>query len=167
MISDCEFETDRLRVGGWHSYDIELEHVVMRMLTGPVTETLPPTWQGEFSYQRARDWIKERDMESIVLLAVSKNLEVPVGLVILLDESPAVRIGYLLSENVWGQGLGSELVAGFVDWCRGRDSITKISARVGSGNPASMRVLEKSGFRLTKKCDMPVHGDHLYEKNLP
>ena len=63
MISDCEFETNRLRVGGRHSYDIELEHVVMPMLTEPVTEALPNTWQGEFSCQRARDWIKERDMD--------------------------------------------------------------------------------------------------------
>ena len=56
-----------------------------------------------------------------------------------------VRLGYLLAETAWGSGLASELVCGFVDWCR-RQEIASIVGGVGSENIASRRVLEKNGF---------------------
>ena len=81
----------------------------------------------------------------------------PVGLAILLEAQVAednwdreVRLGYLLSEDVWGQGIASELVSGFVEWCRKQTSISTIVAGVALDNPASKRVLEKNGFQLAQ-----------------
>jgi len=137
--------------------------VVAGMLTEPVTRALPPQWQGEFSRERASRWIQERDAESTVLLATGKSTQQPVGLVILSEEPDAIRIGYVLSESAWGQGLATELVTGFVDWCRSRPGVSKIFAGVEASNPASVRVLEKSGFHLVTDEGSSRTSSHTYE----
>ena len=49
---------------------------------------------------------------------------------------------------VAGGGLGFEVVAGFATWLD-RAGIGPLSAEVFTDNPASRRVLEKAGFRLS------------------
>ncbi len=158
--SSCAFQTDRLLVKEWHSFTPQewreqpLDRVVCQMLTGPVTVSLPEDWGGGFTLDRARAWILERDGEGSVLLAVDMATLEPVGLLILfeepehaLGEPQEVRIGYLLAETSWGKGLATELVRGFVTWCRDHSS-GLISAGVAPGNRASIAVLEKAGFEL-------------------
>ena len=95
------------------------------MLTEPVTRTLPTAWQGNYTVSRAREWIKERDKEGTTLLVVERSTKEPIGLVILIEvdsenanDGIEVRVGYLLAESAWGKGLATELVKGFVEWCR-------------------------------------------------
>jgi len=144
-------------VAGWHARSAcpgrgaDLAEIVTRILTESVTRTLPPSWAGPYSVERARQWIARRDAEGPVLLAVDRGTGEPAGLVILFEiESDAgieVRIGYLLTESFWGLGLATELVEGFVQWCRGRSRIHSLAAGVARDHPASRRVLEKAGFR--------------------
>ena len=61
---------------------------------------------------------------------------------------PAAPIWYFLDPVVAGGGLGSEVVAGFATWLDGAGS-GPLSAEVFTDNPASRRVLEKAGFRLS------------------
>lgn len=61
---------------------------------------------------------------------------------------PAAPIWYFLDPAVAGGGLGSEVVAGFATWLDGAGS-GPLSAEVFTDNPASRRVLEKAGFRLS------------------
>ena len=103
---------------------------------------------------RAREWIGERDKEGTTLLVIDKSTKEPVGLVILIEVDSAnaidgieVRLGYLLSEPAWGKGLASELVKGFVAWCRTQAPISTLAGGVDADHPASMRVLEKNGLR--------------------
>ncbi len=169
----CTFETDRLLVQEWRvvsSHDWhqqDLAHVVAAMLTEPVTRSLPPSWQGDYSVERAREWVKERDDEGPTLLIIDKSTKHVVGLMILFetdaeDGGVEVRLGYLLSEPVWGQGFASELVRGFVGWCRQQASISSIAGGVAQDNPASKRVLEKSGFRLVKSENEPAQDEQLF-----
>lgn len=157
MISTCKFETERLLVGEWHSAlagesNIEdLATVVCALLTERVTSVLPSEWHGPYSAERARRWIKDRDLEGSTFLAVRKTNMEPVGLMFLFDSGPDdtsrihVRLGYLLAESAWGEGLATELVEGFVQWCV-RSRVASIRAGVARDNPASRRVLEKNGF---------------------
>ncbi|MGF1471251.1 MAG: GNAT family N-acetyltransferase [Rubrobacteraceae bacterium] len=152
----CTFETDRLSVDEWHSStldDEELARVVANLLTGPVTRSLPVSWRGRYTEDRARTWIEERDNEGTTLLVVERSTDRAIGLIILFETDPGsapdgieVRIGYLLSETVWGRGYATELVRGFVGWCRGQPSIHSLAGGVERGNAASARVLEKNGF---------------------
>jgi len=58
------------------------------------------------------------------------------------------EFGYWLAEEFWGQGIMSEIVPAFVDYCFKEFSLNRIFAMPHSSNPASARVLEKSGFFL-------------------
>lgn len=160
ICKTCSFSTDRLIVGEWHSLPFagrwqgSLDQAVATMLTESVTRSLPTAWQGNYTVSRAREWIGERDQEGTTLLVIDKSTKEPVGLVILIEvesenaiDGIEVRLGYLLSELAWGRGLATELVKGFVAWCRTQAPIAKLAGGVDANNPASMRVLEENGFR--------------------
>ena len=178
-LRDCSFETERLLVREWHSLPPgdwrpkELEQVVAGLLTDAVTCSLPPSWQGSYTSDRASTWIRERDEEGTTLLVVDKLTKKPVGLMILSDpgaeESRAgidVRIGYLLSEASWGRGVASELVKGFVNWARAQPFISTVAGGVSADNPASRRVLEKTGFHLVHSSDEGANDEQLFQLRL-
>lgn len=157
-LTNCEFETLRLVLKEWHSFkpgerdERDLDEVIVSILTEPVTRALPSAWQGEYSIQRAENWVAERDAEGTTILAVSRDTRLPIGLMVLslLQEddvgSPEIRLGYLLAESAWGSGMATEIVAGFLEWCRTRDFRGTITAGVERDNYASRRVLEKNGL---------------------
>jgi RimJ/RimL family protein N-acetyltransferase len=148
--SSCRFETERLTVAPWHSIPrAQLASHVAALLTPAVTRPLPPPWQGPYDLERAQRWIDERDAESSVLLVSTRADATPVGLIILSSPQPSdteLRLGYLLAEGAWGRGLGSELIAGLVQWCGAQPDISSLAGGVEASNPASKRVLEKNGF---------------------
>ena len=66
------------------------------------------------------------------------------------------EISYWLGRACWGQGLGSTLVAGAVARAFHNDpALLRLTARVHPENPASARLLEKTGFR---ELDTPPDG---------
>ena len=175
ICTRCAFETERLLVRNWHAISSrdwqqqELAHAVATMLTEPVTRSLPPSWQGSYTAERAREWIAERDAEGTTLLVIDKSTKQAAGLMILFETDTEdsgndieVRLGYLLSEMMWGKGLASELVRGFTGWCRAQSSISSIVGGVARDNPASRRVLEKNGFRLIQSESEIVQDEQLF-----
>lgn len=175
-MNSCAFETDRLSVREWrrgpsnHEHQRGLAHVVAAMLTEAVTRSLPVSWQGIFTTERARAWIDERDKEGTLLIVVETLTHQIVGLVILsetqVEGRVEVRIGYLLSEDVWGKGMASELVDGFVKWCHGQTSISSIVGGVAVDNLASRRVLEKNGFTPANNEGEHVENEVFYRLSL-
>jgi len=159
VTRSCGFHTDRLDVSGWHRsalpHGLELSDAVSGLLTTATTGSLPSGWQGDYDLARATAWIRDRDAESPTLMVIDRATGAPVGLLILFD-IPAedgsdlvdVRLGYLLAESAWGRGLGTELVAGFVDWCRSERRIRSIAGGVEADNAPSARVLTKNGFTI-------------------
>ncbi len=126
------YSTKRLLVREWHSLAPDewirqdLEIVVKNILTTQVTRSLPPVWQGIYTHDRARDWVLERDNEGVTLLVVEKTSRKPIGLIILFEtdggtDGSELRLGYMLAESAWGKGFASELISGFVEWCRNNE----------------------------------------------
>ena len=153
----CAFETERLTVHEWQAHPISrreeaLGRVVASILTEPVTRALPTEWQGKYDEGRTAEWIAARNSEGPTLLVSDRITGEGVGLVILFESIAEcgtgvdVRLGYVLAERAWGQGLATELVGGFVSWCRSRAEIRSLVGGVAKTNPASARVLEKNGF---------------------
>lgn len=66
-------------------------------------------------------------------------------------ESHVGTIGYWLGERHWDKGLGTSIVAAYVRYVWNTFSVTRLEAHVFAWNPASVRVLEKNGFRLEGK----------------
>ena len=157
VCKTCRFITQRLLVGEWHSLSAEdwtqqdLADVVKSIMTARVTQSLPAAWQGPYTLERAYEWILDRDREGVALLVIKRSSRTPVGLVILFERDyervggTEVRLGYLVAESAWGIGLASELVQGFVDWCR-QVGVASIVGGVARDNLSSRRVLEKNGF---------------------
>ena len=179
VLRTCQFETERLLVKEWHSLltsdwqQKKLAQVVVDMLTEPVTRSLPESWQGSYTIERAEGWIKERDDEGTTLLIIDKLTRRVVGLMILIEMEAQdgsgdteVRLGYLLSEATWGKGIATELVNGFAGWCRRQTSISSIAGGVALDNPASRRVLEKNGFQLVQSGDEVLQNEQLYRLSL-
>jgi RimJ/RimL family protein N-acetyltransferase len=173
----CTFETDRLRVQEWrstvpdHGREEALADTVAAILTERVTQGLPTAWRGKYTVERAASWIEERDREGTTLLAVDNETNRPIGLMILFEvpseratDGVEVRIGYLLAETAWGRGFASELVSGFVEWCRNQASILSLAGGVERDNVASIRVLEKNGFHPVQ--DEDARGEQMYRLDL-
>lgn len=171
LTGACHFRTDRLDVAEWHNIALpagrELAHVLPDLLTPATTRALPPAWHGDYDRARAASWIRERDDESATLMVLDRATGDPLGLVILFeieagDPSGGVelRLGYLLAESAWGRGLGTELVAGLVEWCRSEPRIRSIAGGVEPDNAASARVLTKNGFTT---AGVPTEGEQIYE----
>ena len=58
------------------------------------------------------------------------------------------EVGYWLSEARWGKGIMTEAVGAMVEHAFTKTDWLRLFASVFENNPASMRVLEKNGFRL-------------------
>ena len=179
ILKTRAFETGRLLVKEWHSLspsdwqEQELASVIVAILTEPVTHALPASWQGSYTEERANEWIIERDSEGATLLVIEKLSGRAIGLMILFEvlseagsDDVDVHLGYLLSEDAWGKGFATELVGGFVSWCRGQSSIMSIAGGVESDNQASIRVLEKNGFQPVPNSAETGQDELLYQLSL-
>jgi RimJ/RimL family protein N-acetyltransferase len=56
------------------------------------------------------------------------------------------ELGYWLGEEYWGRGILSEAIPAFTRWAMKEFNLLRVEAMVFCWNPASARVLEKSGF---------------------
>lgn len=62
-------------------------------------------------------------------------------------EARYAEVGYDIAEAYWGHGYATEVVQAIIDFGMDRMHLNRIEADVIDGNTASMRVLEKLGFR--------------------
>lgn len=70
------------------------------------------------------------------------------------------ELGYMLVREQWGKGLASEVAAALVEFGVGKRGFRGITAITDADNEASIRVLEKVGFRLEgtrKKWDQVLN----------
>ena len=60
-------------------------------------------------------------------------------------------VGYWLAQEFWGRGIAGNALVQFLQICTRRP----LRADVSTGNPASLRVLAKAGFRETSRTMEP------------
>lgn len=167
----CKFKTERLLVETWKDHPLagDADAFALRLvalLSEKVTRSLPPGWQDIDTPGKARGWIAERDAEGSVLAVQIRHDRDLIGFLFLNEAVHPqsrffdLRLGYLLTETVWGQGLGSELINGLVTWCQKSGEINSLTGGVEADNTASIRVLEKNGFILEEPD--PAHHDMVF-----
>jgi RimJ/RimL family protein N-acetyltransferase len=85
-----------------------------------------------------------------------------VGAIALVRDPPGTgaQIGYWLGVPWWGNGYMTEAVGAMLDHGRTALGLDHVSAQVFVGNPASARVLEKTGFEFVGETeqDFPLRG---------
>jgi RimJ/RimL family protein N-acetyltransferase len=91
----------------------------------------------------AKKWAKIRASRAVVLRTVVQRGEV-VGHVASFGPRDEREITYWLGREYWGRGLATRALAKFLRRLRKRP----LYARAAADNRASIRVLEKCGFRL-------------------
>lgn len=67
------------------------------------------------------------------------------------DAEGRVTVGYGLVPHSWGNGYGSEALAGLVRFCRDHPGVRTMLADTHHDNRASQHVLTKNGFVLTRQ----------------
>ncbi|MGO2777375.1 GNAT family N-acetyltransferase [Glutamicibacter arilaitensis] len=84
-------------------------------------------------------------------LATEANTEV--GLVFCTRQETCVEVGYWVSPDQWGRGVGGAMLDRTLISIPKIYGITKFSARVAPDNTVSARLLTSRGFRLEKRDD--------------
>ncbi|MFD3422605.1 GNAT family N-acetyltransferase [Streptomyces decoyicus] len=80
-----------------------------------------------------------------------------IGLISLRRRSPTMgTLSYILREDTWGAGYASEAVRQVVVIAFTTAGLERLEAMHHPDNPASGRVLVKTGFTLTGTCDRQV-----------
>lgn len=156
---DWSFETGRLSVAHWRDVLVDeaartrLERELSSILTPVTTAFLPPSMQVEPGSDISA-WVTGRADESDVCTVRLADGTL-IGLLILHVDAGVIRIGYLFGEEHWGQGYATELLAGLIRWCASSGKGYQLIGGVEADNKASIRVLEKAGFKLDKAASAP------------
>jgi RimJ/RimL family protein N-acetyltransferase len=69
-------------------------------------------------------------------------------------EGDVYELGYWLAKAFWGRGIATEAATGLLQHAKQVLPDAKFVAHCMKGNPASSRVLEKLGFRVTGEVDI-------------
>lgn len=153
-----QYQTERLQVIAYPQFVLthseqSLIQKIPTILSAEVTKSLPEGWQGIDSDAKATTWLQERTHEGWVFVIEFVPDNEVIGFLFLYSDfsvsRPDLRLGFLISGDYWGLGLGSELIRGLIVWCEERGIFGSITGGVEKLNKASIRVLEKNGFQLT------------------
>ena len=174
-ITCCDFETVRLKVTCFNSsralqnIDSRFLKQTLSILSDEVTSSLPTGWQGIRTESQVTAWLADRMSEGLVSPIFNHSNNNLIGFLLLSEEPLAqkqkteLRLGYFLDKKVWGLGLGTELIEGFVSWCKNNDTISLVTGGVDTKNIGSSRVLEKNGFVRSESNSLP-EGVAIYER---
>ncbi len=105
-----------------------------------------------YTLNDAREWVQMASKEqSQTNFAITVGGEAVGGIGLVLKDDiyrRTAEIGYWLGEEFWGRGIVTEAVRALTDWSFEHFDLSRIYAGVLEWNPASMRVLEKAGYRF-------------------
>lgn len=112
-------------------------------------KVLEPTASLPFPYERAHGLAfvqKTQRASQHPFVIADKATDRLMGVIgLYFHEDAPTELGYWLGQDHWGQGFAPEAVKGLLEAAK-LVGVTPIRARVLAANPASVRVLEKTGF---------------------
>lgn len=114
-----------------------------------VTRYLPYKSPEEFKqmFEKALSDYKEGPLSRWGIFNAENNDFVGVCLArIFAENANAIEIGYMLKENYWGKGIGTQICKALADYCHSADPEKEIVALTHLDNIGSQKVLLKSGF---------------------
>jgi ribosomal-protein-alanine N-acetyltransferase len=143
---------------------IDLGEVMIRNLRGKdapslarnannprVAANLRDRFPQPYTVKDAREWIRRiRSASPETGFAIADGDEVVGGIGYMPQIDVArlsAEIGYWLAEPYWGKGIATRAVRAFVKHVFATTDLVRLYAYVFETNPASVRVLEKAGFR--------------------
>ena len=98
----------------------------------------------EDKYEKQKEWAIRRDNEVIGCIGLLYNFGIP---------SHRTEIGYWLGKAFRGQGIMSNVVKSFTEFCTRQYGFIRMEANVFEENKASARVLEKAGYKFEARLE--------------
>jgi RimJ/RimL family protein N-acetyltransferase len=92
-------------------------------------------------------WARQRADPEIVIRTIEADDGAVAGYVFTFISAGRRVVGYWLGREFWGRGIATQALAEFLTIVTERP----LGASVAPANRASVRVLEKNGFRLVRK----------------
>jgi ribosomal-protein-alanine N-acetyltransferase len=98
----------------------------------------------------AEEWLEHvADQDPVTDFAIATTAELIGGIGFHIHQDVyrcTAELGYWLGETYWGRGIATRAVRSITVWAFASFPLERIQARVFATNPASCRVLEKSGY---------------------
>lgn len=144
-------ETDRLLLRPFKLEDTEL--AFENWHSDPeVTKYL--TWPAKEKVSESEEFIKERidsyqDLKTYDWVIHLKDIDEPIGSIGVVDLNEninEVEIGYCIGKNWWNQGILTEALKALINFFFEEVKVNRLVAKHDVENPASGRVMEKSGL---------------------
>lgn len=159
------FQSERLKIVRLITESSEILSGIMDVLSGNATEHLPEDWRNIDSPGKAGVWLRQRISESEIFSVSTKDGKEVVGLLIVYGydqgrEDQSIRIGYVISEKFWGNGLASELIGALASKLSRVGNISSVIGGVVPSNIGSVKVLSKNGFHLLES----INGTEFYQR---
>ncbi|HWS52810.1 MAG TPA: GNAT family N-acetyltransferase [Pyrinomonadaceae bacterium] len=148
---------------------LETERLILRRMTGEDAGFIlgllnEPSWlrfigdRGVRTIEGARDYIARGPAASYerhgfgLYLTELKESGVPAGICGLIKRETLedVDLGFAFVPKFWGQGLARESAAAVLEYARGPLGLKRVAAVTAVDNHASIRLLEKLGFRFER-----------------
>lgn len=116
----------------------------------------PPEQVGDGDISWIRDELKAHPQDAgwycwVYISSIMKRLLGAGGFKGAPDETGTVEIGYSMLTSYREQGLATEAVMALLDWAYRDDRVRTVVAHTRDDRDASHRVLEKAGFRQTRR----------------
>lgn len=114
--------------------------------------TWPPHESVAFTKQLLKEWIASYENPGFFhwVIALKEQPEVVIGDISVIHTNPSTQsceLGYILSQDYWGQGLMTEALQAVIAFLFQEVHINRITADHAVDNPASGRVMEKAGMK--------------------
>lgn len=109
----------------------------------------PYTLENAAEFLNVAACCSDDSLEFVLAIEVGNETVGGIGVIRGTDiERVSAELGYWLGETFWGRGIVTAAIRAFAPWAMDRWGLTRLHADVFPDNPASGRVLEKSGFQL-------------------
>ena len=135
-----------------------------------ISKNLRDSFPYPYTVEDAQAWITaatNQNPETNFAIANSDELIGGIGIMFQPDVYRfSAEIGYWIAEPFWGKGIASLALTALTKYTFEQFRLNRIFAGVFQGNRASMRVLEKSGFKLEGRFRNAVYKDHHFKDQL-
>ena len=146
-----ELKLKRCTIRDWHFSDAQslAKHANNRNVWLTLRDRFPHPYGIEDAKEFLARATSEKGQETFYCIEINGAAVGGIGMIPGEDVYRlSAEFGYWIAEEFWGQGIMSEVVPAFVDYCFEKFSLVRMFAAAYANNPASARVLEKAGFVL-------------------
>lgn len=153
-------ETKRFIISLIQSEDLPF---VFETMNSQKTAEIISFLQWPMTLSQAEKWCQKaisghKAQTDFLFLVRDRKIASPVGCICLLKaiESDAMEVGYWVTETWQGKGCATEMLKAMIEVAFEEFCVTKLIATAATGNPASLRVLEKQGFQIIGIKELPT-----------